>query len=356
MHGAVAIVGWHGLSGHLDGGGGEVGLEALVVGREPQHAAGLQQRQALLDQRAVVAAHVEPVREGGRVADDERIPPLRFLLEKGARVGADQLVLRAVQLVQLQVVLRPAQVVLREIDRGGGRRPAGRRGAGEAAGVAEEVEHARALRFGPHPRARLAVVGEQAGVDVIVEVAEEAQPSLADLDAAAGLGQPLVARPFRGPGAALLEVHALHRHLERGRHRARHGAEPVLDRERLRARVLGHDQVALVPVDHYADLGDVAVVEPEGPDALLLEAPVQLPVRLADAVGEHLRLSRQVHDQPGSVVISGEARKGGAAKPAPAGRGARPPAWRTACPWSARGPARATAAACARGAGAPRRP
>src|SRR6202011_854909 len=72
---------------------------------------------------------------------------------------------------------------------------------------------ARAL--GPHELPRLAVVGKQSGVEVVVEVDQEAQVALAHLEPALGAREPLIARSLRRPRAARLDVHLVGRELER---------------------------------------------------------------------------------------------------------------------------------------------
>ena len=82
--------------------------------------------------------------------------------------------------VQPEVLRRPVQVGPGRVHAGGLPRAAFGRGAGEAAGVGEEVEEAGPAGLLAHAGPGVAVVGEETGVDVVVEVDGEAQIALAD--------------------------------------------------------------------------------------------------------------------------------------------------------------------------------
>src|SRR5471032_2464470 len=90
------------------------------------------------------------------------------------------------------MISRPVEIGLRSIDRHrvDGASLAGR--ASEAAGIAKEIEKALPARLRLHQRARLAMVGEEPGVDEVVEVDEELQFALADLYPVALRCQPFV--------------------------------------------------------------------------------------------------------------------------------------------------------------------
>ena len=223
------------------------------------------------------------IRVRGRI-EHAQLPPARSRArEEIADVGAHQLAFG--HTVQAQVVTGPVEIGLRGVHRRRLQGAAFRRRTGERTRIGKQVEKPLRARFFPHQRPGLAMVGEQSGVDVVVEVDEELQISLAHLDALALARQPLVllARP------PLPEVHALPRDLERIRRRARHRLQPG-NSSGLLARILGDDEVPFVPVDRRADLGNVAIVDPERADAPLLEARMQFAKVLPHAVGEHPRL------------------------------------------------------------------
>ena len=134
------------------------------------------------------------------------------------------------------------------------------------------------------------MIGEEPGVEVVVEVDEEFEISLAHFDALAFAREALVALS----AASLAQVDAFWRDLQRLSGGLCHRFEPG-KRLGLLARVFGDDDVTLVPIDRRADLGDVAVVDAKRADPAFLEARVQLAEVLAHPVGEHLRLHRQVH-------------------------------------------------------------
>src|SRR5205085_1335727 len=173
--------------------------------------------------------------------------------------------------------------------RGPGRR-AGGGGAGEAAGIREQIEEHRSARFGPHPGARLPMVCEQPGIDVVVEVDEKSQIPLAHLDALAGACEPRILRP----GAAYFQMHALGWYREGLGGSARDRFQPG-DSARLLPGVLRHDEVAFIPVDRCPDFWNVPIVQPEGTDPLALEQRMQLAEALPYPVREHSRLLLQLH-------------------------------------------------------------
>ncbi len=96
-------------------------------------------------------------------------------------------------------------------------------------------------------------------------------------------------RAARLPGGAALDVHALGRDAQRGRHGLGHPGEPR--GPGLGPLVLRDHEVPRVPVHHGPDLGDVPVVQAEGLDALAGKAPPQVREALAHAVREHLGLA-----------------------------------------------------------------
>ena len=134
------------------------------------------------------------------------------------------------------------------------------------------------------------MVGEQPGIDVIVEVDEKSQIPLSHLDAIAGACEPRVLRP----GPAYFEVQALRWYRERPGGSTRDRLQPGHG-ARLLPRVLGHDEVSFIPVHRCPDLWNVPIVQPEGADPLALEPRVQLAEVLPHAVRQHPRLLLQLH-------------------------------------------------------------
>ena len=193
-------------------------------------------------------------------------------------------------MIQRQIVRRPVQVRPRGIHTGRLLRAAGGRGAGEAAGVREEVEEDCAPGLRLDPRARLAVIGEQPGIDVVVEVDEEPEIALAHLDPFADAGEARILLA----AVARLQMDAVRRHRERFGGRPRHRLQPG-QTAGLLPRIFRKDDMSLVPVHRRADLRDVAVVEPESADALPLETRVQPAEVLPQPVGQHRRLLVQLH-------------------------------------------------------------
>ena len=209
------------------------------------------------------------------------------------------MVARGLEAVQAHVALGPRLVGVREVHRGGGRRAARQRVAGEAAGVGEEVQHAPALRALPHQVARDAMVEEETGVEVVAQVHLELQSLLGDhahrvrLARALVLARELVVgralAPVPLPTArlqeepALLELESLADLL--------HAACPMLRRLLggvvARARLQPRHHVARVPVHHQRELRDVALIQTERLDARACRPLSELVVALAQAVSEH---------------------------------------------------------------------
>src|SRR5712691_5484978 len=100
MHGAISIIDWHGLRSQLFAAKSlEPRLEALVVGGEPEHAGGLEDRERAVDQLAVIALHVEvaAVGEGRRVEHAQRPAPRAGAGEEVIHLCADKLAGEAVE-------------------------------------------------------------------------------------------------------------------------------------------------------------------------------------------------------------------------------------------------------------------
>src|SRR4051812_37161213 len=254
--------------------------------------------------------------EGGRIDDGER-EPLRAragLLEEAPRVGGDEGMV-ALETVQPEVVLRPAQIGRRGVDGDGAARSSPGRGAGERPRVAEEVQERRAAALLADAATGLAVIGKEPRVEMIVEVDEKSQRSLTHLEARSGPCEPFVAGALRGTRAAAPQMQVLLGDAERRRRRPRNRRKPSRNLVRLFSRVFGDDQVAFVPVRDGPDLGDVPVVDAEGADTVLLETRMQSPERLPHPVREHLRLAGDVHGR--GQAVSPAAKRAAAPREAP---------------------------------------
>ena len=56
--------------------------------------------------------------------------------------------------------------------------------------------------------------------------------------------------------------------------------------------VFGDDDVAVVPIDHRAHFGDVAIVQAIGANPLAAHPRAELALRLLHPIGQHLRVTR----------------------------------------------------------------
>ena len=131
---------------------------------------------------------------GGSTTARSNSGPRRAASQKTQGVVADELVLRAGQIVEGHVPPGPIEMGRRQIDRQRRGRPARRRIDRERAGVGKQVEESLAGgRLADHP-AGDAVIEEQARVDVVGQVDLEAQSALGDDLGAAFLGDALILR------------------------------------------------------------------------------------------------------------------------------------------------------------------
>src|SRR3990172_3301971 len=162
-------------------------LEAAKIVREQKDPVGLEQASRRAQEPRVVALHVEGVdhglgaREGGRIEEDEPVASGLALNELEA-VGAYERVARAADAVEGEVLLRPVEVGVRQIHR---RRRSGAalgRVDGGRPGVGEEVEETTAGGELADQVPGEALVEEEAGVEVVAQVDEEAMAALGDLE------------------------------------------------------------------------------------------------------------------------------------------------------------------------------
>ena len=138
-----------------------------------------------------LAVHAFGIREGRRVEEDEVVGPAAAFREPGEAVFLDERMLAA-QPVDREVALRPLDVGARHVDAGRGARAASCRLHRRHSRVTEEVEEALALRELADERARLAVIEEQPGVEVVGEVHQDLEAGLLHHHALVDLGDRLV--------------------------------------------------------------------------------------------------------------------------------------------------------------------
>src|SRR5690606_9813274 len=149
--------------------------EAAVVVGEDQQAVLLQSCHAQVDQFLVVALDIENivcafgVREGRRIQEDQ-IKTLAATLQKGQAVTLNQLVSTLVDPVELKIARGPVQVGAGHVDTGR------RAGAAEGSmhrsrgGVAKQIEEAGVTGVCLKPQPDRAMVEEQPGVQVALQV------------------------------------------------------------------------------------------------------------------------------------------------------------------------------------------
>jgi hypothetical protein len=168
---------------HQAGQLGRVQLEAARVGHEVEHSAGSEPRGGVLDQRGVVACHVEVTRHAlaarvaGRVQQDAVEAAARPAQPPQA-VGALEEVPARGDAVQLEVAHAPVEVVGVEVHAHHLARHAGGGVHAGGAGVGEEVQHEEATALVAQRVAQRAHVHEQPAVQVLPEVHLEAQALL----------------------------------------------------------------------------------------------------------------------------------------------------------------------------------
>jgi len=124
----------------------------------------------------MIALHVEGAHHLLGVGERRRVDH-RDVEARGRRLGdpahdvrAHEPVRVAVEPVLAEVVARPVEVGLREIDRGRAPRAARRRVHAEGPRVREQVQDVLAAARLTHHRAHGSVVQEEPGVEVVVEV------------------------------------------------------------------------------------------------------------------------------------------------------------------------------------------
>ena len=196
-----------------------------------------------------------------------RISSIFLLLEN---VGADDVVLLGVDSVELEVAPRPIEIGVGQIY---GFAAGGTAGGGvyaEAAGVGKKIEEAFALGFAAHEGAGVAVVEEEAGVEVFVEVYPEgAAVFVHDKIFAAAAGFFVLAAAALA--AALFEVDVFGGKAGDELHGFHHFGQPGFVFGMLHnpaGVVFLQVGVVAVDVDGEGVLRDVAVVEPPGFDVL----------------------------------------------------------------------------------------
>ncbi len=274
--------------------------ERAPVAREDQGAAGREHALDGRDECRVVALDVERgvhalgVREGRRIAEHEvvgwrrRRPPRRAT--RRCRRARTRCAARP-EPVGVEVPLRPGQIRGRQVHGRARRAAAGGRADGRRAGVGEQVQEAGACSQLAQPRARVPVVEEEPGVEVVRQVHLEQQPVLRDGACHRSLRLPLVLRRAPLP-LPLLHEDPLRLHTQDlGNDRADRLQPCVrLGGVHLRRRsVLGDvgppDALVgartLVEVDRHREIGQVGVVDAIAADT---GSPRPLPVVL-----RHLR-------------------------------------------------------------------
>src|SRR5436305_7952887 len=127
----------------------------------------------------------------------------------------------------------------RGVDGDGAARSSPGRGAGERSRVAEQVQERRAAALRADAGAGFAVIGEQSGVEMLVEVDEKSQGSLADLEERSGASQPFVALALRGARAAAPQMQVPLGDAERRRRGPRNRIQPARYLVRLFSGVFG---------------------------------------------------------------------------------------------------------------------
>src|ERR1700681_4842199 len=188
--------------------------KTLGVGREQQQTAWRQQPHAQLNQLGMIALDVEHslhalgIRERGRIEKDQIEcrravrGPLHRRAQPLAAIGALEPVLRGIETVELEVLRRPVQIAIGQVDTD--------RAAHAAAGgvdrgarrIAEQIQKPRTTRPFTQSRPCQAMIEEQAGVEIVVEIHQKLEAALFDGEYA------LFGAGHRRGGAALLCLRA----------------------------------------------------------------------------------------------------------------------------------------------------
>jgi hypothetical protein len=155
------------------------------------------------------------------------------------------------------------------------------------------------------------VIGEEARIEEVVEVDEEAERRLPHRETFAGPREPRVALARLGSRASRPQMEIFLGDIQRRCRGPGDGRKPARYRIGLLARVFGNDEVTFVPIREGPDLRDVPVVEAEGADSASLENRVQGAKVLPHPVREHLRLAGYVH-RAGSYLFERQKARGGA--------------------------------------------
>lgn len=209
--------------------------------------------------------------------------------EKIEGIGLDQGMARLGDAVKRHVLSRPTDGGLRPVDGDGSPRTACSSVAGEGAGVAEQVQEILSRGHIPHHPPGVPVIGKEPGVDIVVEVDVKRHILFGDNDLLIRGVDPLIAHAVTAAGKALLEVDLLHGDIQGRRCRGPHHGQPFGGR--LPPRVFSDDQVAGIPVDNCADLGNIPVIQSERLDVLAGISPVQVFEPFFDPVAEHFGLA-----------------------------------------------------------------
>ena len=194
------------------------------------------------------------------------------------------------QRVEAHVVLCPVQVGARHVHRGGFAGTAQTRVHGGTAGVGKEIQEALATGHLAQHAAGLAVIEEQAGIQIVVEVDPQTGTVLLYLHPVLLFGELLVLL-FAFLTLAhfqdhLLAVHA--GHLDGGLYHVEQALTGLLGGDILGRRVLLHHQVVLIAVDGGVVLRQIGVVETIAVEVLFLRPLLEGLQILAQTVGKVL--------------------------------------------------------------------
>ncbi len=163
---------------------GGIELETSEIGREDQAPALAQQAHRAADHADVIALNVQHalhalgIREGRRIEKHqiEARTLRRLLLEPLQAIGAIQLVpVRAVA-VEHEIVARPVEISVRQIDARAAARAARGRIYRGAAGIAKQIQEILVLRPVAQHAAYEAMIEEQTGVQIVAKIDPELEP------------------------------------------------------------------------------------------------------------------------------------------------------------------------------------
>ena len=298
--------------------------EFLSVRREHQQPVWYQQRHGLRDQLCMVALHVEhtahprAVRKRWRVEKNQAVA-LRILRrprQPFARVFAKQAMSGAFETIDAQVSIGPVQIRIGQVDRGRRSRTA-RRGVHRCgAGVPEQIQEVAVVSQAAKAQSGQSMIQEQARVEVVGEIDEEAQAILVDdmkLRFAIEF-QVLLTASLTTTGA---QMQVVCRHVEDVAERREcfaATATHVLFGNLARRGVLLDAGPALIALDAAIEidgervLGHVGVIDAQATDRLTFRPGFQMTQILPQSVAEHACARRiaqrlaQLQGIPGSQV------------------------------------------------------